>query len=150
MKKLLGAVAVLVAVLCINSSAYAVENVAVINMETIYNGYTKAQDLADQLKIKDADIQKFVADAQIQLKKVATPVEKKNLEDKLSSDYKNMVESFQKYKDTQLKSIDDTILKTITDVAKTNKYDYVAHKATFIIGGADITTTVLTKLNATK
>lgn len=127
--------------------SYAQE-VGIVDLDKVGNNYTKAQDLSADLKIKEAELQKFIADAQKQLKDTSSPVDRKNLEDKLSTDYKTKVESYNDFQLKQLKQIDDNVFSAIDQVAKTKKIDLVLNKTSVLQGGVDLTDSVLGLLNA--
>ena len=59
-----------------------------LRMQDLNKYKTITEVIEGYLKVKEAELQKFVADAQKKLKDAASPVERKNLEDKLSNEYK--------------------------------------------------------------
>ena len=129
--------------------AYATE-VGVVNLDDILANYTKAQDIFADLQVKEADFKKFVADAQKQLKDVSTPLERKNLEEKLTNDLKLKSESLKDLEVKQNKLLEDNVYAAINSVSKSKKLDVVMTKASVLTGGTDITNDVLTVLNAKK
>ncbi|MFA6989154.1 MAG: OmpH family outer membrane protein [Candidatus Gastranaerophilaceae bacterium] len=121
---------------------------AVVDLEKILGSYQKAQDVSADMKVQEAELQKFLADAEKQLQNAKTPVDKKNLETKLSNEFKLKSD---KYRDNQIqkwKEIEDTILGSIKTVSTVKNYDIVLKKSSVIMGGCDITDDVLNILNA--
>ncbi|MDD3149636.1 MAG: OmpH family outer membrane protein [Candidatus Gastranaerophilales bacterium] len=124
--------------------------VGVVNLEKIINDYAKAQDLAAELRVKDAELQKFVVEAQRKLKNTTSPVERKNLEEKLAAEYKNKGLKIQEYRDTEWNDIETNIINTINQVATAKSYNLVLNKSSVVVGGEDITIEVLKILNSKK
>lgn len=149
LKKFFAALAVFVLLGFSEVGAFAAE-IGVVNLDDILSGYSKYQDLSADLKVKDAELQKFLADAQKQLKDANTPVERKNLEAKLSSVFKQKSDAFRDLQARQYKQIEDNVYVAITTVSKTKKLDVVLNKSSVLIGGADITKDVLALLNSEK
>jgi len=145
-KKFLAVLAVMSIVGFSGLKSYA-ENVGIIDLDKIGSNYAKAQDFTTDLKVKEAELQKFVADAQKKLKDAASPVERKNLEDKLSNEYKTKSDNFRDLQLKALKDIDDSVFAAIDKVSKTQKLDLILNKSVVIQGGSDITDQVLNILN---
>jgi len=123
------------------------QQVGVVDLDRIVNNYSKAQDVSADLKVKEAELQKFLADAQKQLKDTTSPVEKKNLEDKLTQQFKAKSDEFKDAQIKQWKQIEDNIFSAIETVSKTNKLDVVLVKSSVLYGGTDVTEQILTLLN---
>lgn len=124
------------------------EQIGVVDLDKVVNNYTKAQDVSADLKVKEAELQKFLADAQKQLKDTASPVEKKNLEDKLTQQFKAKSDEFKDAQIKQWKQIEDSIFSAIETVSKTNKLDIILVKSSVLLGGSDVTDQILTLLNS--
>jgi Skp family chaperone for outer membrane proteins len=121
--------------------------VGVVDLDKVIGSYSKAQDVSADLKTKEAELQKFLADAQKQLKNTSSPIEKKNLEDRLTQEFKTKSDNF---RDSQIKSwkqIEDNVFNAIDQTAKSRKIDLVLTKASVLSGGADITDQIITVLN---
>jgi outer membrane protein len=148
--KILKGFVVTLAVLSIMSfsnMAHATDT-AVVDLEKILGSYQKAQDVSADMKIQEAELQKFLADAEKQLQNAKSPVDKKNLEAKLSNEFKLKSD---KYRDNQIQKwgeIENNIISSIKTVSANKKYDIVLKKSSVIIGGCDITDEVLNILNA--
>lgn len=123
------------------------DTIGVVNLDKIMANYNKAQSVLADLQIKDAELKKFIADAQKQLKATTTPVEKKNLEEKLSQDFQTKGQAFKDEQVKQWAMIEDTILESVKVVAKSMKIDVVLNDSSVLIGGNDITEAVTTYLN---
>lgn len=141
---------ILATVACVLSfsgmKAYA-DAVGFVDLDKVISNYSKADDVSADLKGKEAELQKFLADAQKQLKTTATPVERKNLEDKLTKEFKAKSDSFKDSQIKEWKEVEDNVYKAIDTTAKTQKLDVVLNKAAVLSGGKDITDEVVTLLN---
>ena len=126
------------------------ETIGVVDLDKVINSYTKAQNVSAELKVKEAELQKFLADAQKKLKDTASPLDRKNLEDKLTAEFKTKSDAYRNYQVTQMKSIEDNVFGTIEKIAKDQNVDVVINKAAVLVGGCDITDKVVTTLNASK
>ncbi len=144
------AVIALIAVLTLSNAAAFAETIGVVDLDKVVNNYKQAQDVSAELKVKEAELQKFLADAQKKLKNTSTPVERKNLEEKLTKEFKKKSESFRSYQVNQMKAIEKNVFDTIDKVAKEQKIDVVLNKATVLKGGADLTDKILMILNSKK
>jgi len=123
------------------------QQVGVVDLDKIVNNYSKAQDVSADLKVKEAELQKFLAEAQKQLKDAPSPVEKKNLEEKLTQQFKTKSEDFKDAQIKQWKQIEDNIFSAIETVSKTNRLDVVLVKSSVLFGGNDVTDQILNLLN---
>lgn len=123
------------------------DTIGVVNLDKIMANYTKAQGVLADLQVKDAELKKFVADAQKQLKDTSTPVEKKNMEEKLSNEFQTKGQAFKNEQIKQWTMIENTILESVKVVAKSMKIDVVLNESSVLIGGNDITEAVTTYLN---
>lgn len=141
---------VLVAVTLFVSLGANADTIGIVDLDKILSSYNKAQTVQADLQVKEAELQKFIADAQKQLKSASTPVEKKNLEDKLTEEFKKKGEAFKDEQAKQWKMIEDNVYSTIQSVAKSKKIDVVINQNAVLVGGADITDEVITSLNKIK
>lgn len=124
------------------------QTVGIVDPDKILDNYSKAQGIEADLKVKEAEIQKFLAEAQKKVKDATTPVEKNNLEKQLTEELKTKHGEFRKMQLEQSKKIYDDILAAIKTVAKEQKLDLVFAKGALFVGGTDITESVLKSLNA--
>ena len=123
------------------------QEVGIVDLDKVISNYSKAQDVSADLKVKEADLQKFLADAQKQLKDAGSPVEKKNLEDKLSAEFKTKADNYRELQIKQWKQIEDNVFNAINQVSKEKKLDVILNKAAVLQGGSEITDQVLNLLN---
>lgn len=148
-KKCLTMLGVALAISFVSLQTFASE-VGVVDLDNILANYTKAQDISADLKVKEADLNKFVVDAQKKLNSASTPLEKKNLEDKLTNDFKQKTQDFRDLQAKQYKMLEDNVYSAITTVSKSKKLDVILNKSSVLIGGTDITNEVLSLLNSKK
>jgi len=122
----------------------------VVDLDKIRDNYSAAQELTAELNVKEAELKQFITDAQKQIQDAKTPLEKKNLEEKLSRqfDIKRLASSKDQAQKWAL--IESSVIKSIKEVSAAKKFDLVLNKQVVIDGGVDITDEILAKLNTTK
>jgi outer membrane protein len=120
---------------------------AVVDLEKLLASYQVAQNVSAEMKVQEAELQKFLADAQKQLQNAKTPVDKKNLEAKLSQQFQVKSDAYRNVQMQKWKEIENNILNSISVVSKARNYDIVLKKSSVIIGGSDITDEVTAALN---
>jgi Skp family chaperone for outer membrane proteins len=135
-------------------AAHAADTIGTIDYEKLVRSYNKAQMFNDDMKAKEADLEKMQAEFVKQIREAKTkqpnnPVAvdqlQKSLEDKLAA-------KVNEYRDTQAskaKSLEDAMTTTIQDVARGKNLSVIIAKQSVFVGGTDITNDVLTRLNAT-
>lgn len=141
---------VLIAITMFVSLAANADTIGTVDLDKILANYTKAQSVSADLQVKEAELQKFIADAQKQLKTATTPVDKKNLEDKLTDEFQKKGQAFKDEQAKQWKMIEDNVYAAISTVAKSKKIDVVINENSVLMGGVDITEDVTTYLNKSK
>jgi len=120
---------------------------AVVDLDRIRENYTVAQDLTADMKVKEDELQSFIENAQKQIQAAKTEVEKRNLEEKLAAQFNVKRMAYAKDQSDKWSKVEETVLKSITDIVNAKKYDLVLNKQVVIYGGTDITDEVLNKLN---
>jgi len=145
-KRAIVLLAVMSVMLGYSAKSYAV-GTAVVDLDKIRENYTVSQELSADLRIKETELQKFVQDAQKQIQEAKTPLEKKNLEEKLGEQFNIKRNAYAKDQSQKWGVIEDTVVKSIKEVAASKKFDLVLNKQVVIDGGSDITDEVIKKLN---
>ena len=120
---------------------------AVVDLDKIRDNYTASQELSADLKVKETELQKFVANAQKQIQDAKTPLEKKNLEEKLGEQFNIKRNAYAKDQAVKWGIIEDKVVKSIKEISDLKKFDIVLNKQVVINGGFDITDEVIAKLN---
>jgi len=129
------------------TSAASAKDFGVVDLNKVIENYTKAQEVTADLKVKEAELQKFVVEAQKQLKEADTPVEKKNLEEKLGEQFNIKRQAFAKEQTQKWQEIEDEIFEQIEEMAKNKNLEMVFNQKSVIVGGVDITDEVIKQLN---
>lgn len=129
------------------ASAANAKGIGVVDLGKIIENYTKAQEVTADLKVKEAELEKFVQGAQDQIKNANTPVEKKNLEEKLAEQFNIKRNAFAKEQSEKWQIIENEVFEKIKKVANDKNLDIVLNKQTVIIGGDNITAEVIKQLN---
>lgn len=149
MRKLKLFISTLICMFMLISCACAVsaKNTGVVDLSKVIENYTKAQEVAADLKLKEGELQKFITEAQEKIKKAESPVEKKNLEEKLGEQFNIKRNAFAKEQSEKWQNIENKVFEKIKKVAAEKKLDIVLNKQSVIIGGNDITEEVIKQLN---
>lgn len=137
----------LVATVSFTAGSAIAQTIGTVDADKIIGNYSRAQDVEADLKVKEAEIQKFIAEAQKKIKAASTPVEKSNLEKELSEEFRLKQTEYRQMQLQESKKINDDIISAIEKVAKDSSIDLVLAKGAVFIGGSDITDEVLKALN---
>lgn len=131
------------------TGAALADQIGVIDVNEMSQKYSKAVTYNTEAKNREEELVKLKLSLREQLKagEKLSPVEKKNLEDKLNAQY---LEKFKAYKDwglEQEKMLKESFDKAIMSVAQSQKLDVILPKQSVIQGGKDVTADVLNALN---
>ncbi len=148
MKPIQMVLASLLASAVLTGSALA-QQVGIVDMQEVTQKYTKAQELAIKVKNREDDLQKLRDSLLGKLKAgdKMTPVEKKNLEDKLNTEFATKFQEYRDWTVTQEQSLKSDFDDALKQVAQNQKLDLIIAKQTVLMGGRDITTDVIDALN---
>ena len=138
----------LVGVMFVTPAQSFAQTIGIVDADKIISSYKKAQDVESELKIKEAEIQTFIAEAQRKIKAAATPVEESNLQKELSEEFRVKQTELRKMQLDESTKINEDIIAAIKQIAQSQSIDIVLAKGAVFIGGTDITDEVLTKLNS--
>jgi Skp family chaperone for outer membrane proteins len=129
--------------------AFAADQVGVVDTQLVLQKYNKAQAMATEAKSKEEDLQKL-KDSLLQKLKAGdklSPIEKKNLEDKLNAEFAEKFKAYREWSVTQEQSLKSDFDKAVKSISDSDKLDLVLPKQGVIEGGRDITDDVLNLLN---
>jgi len=144
-KTIISLAAIIMSVLISNTGAFA-EEIGTVDINKIVNNYSKAQEVVADLKVKESELQKFVAEARKDLKSNTTS-DKKVLEDKYNKELKQKSDAFKQEEIKQLSVIQENIATAIKNVADTKNIKSVFKKESMIMGAQDLTDEVIKTLN---
>lgn len=150
MRQLKTVTSALLATVILTGAALAAE-VGVVDMQTVSQKYTKAQALSTQVKSKEEELQKLREKLLTELKagEKLSPVEKKNLEDKLNAQFASKFKEYRQWTMDQEAALKVDFDKAIMQVSQKQHLDLVLPKQSVITGGKDITDDVVNVLNST-
>ncbi|HIZ28037.1 MAG TPA: OmpH family outer membrane protein [Candidatus Adamsella sp.] len=134
--------------MCTNMANAA--GIGYIELSKVLKNYTYAQQISTEVKNKDIEIQKFMTEANQKINNAKSPVEKKNLEQKYSAEFKAKLTAFQDYQVDKQKEVENNIINAVKLVAKEQKLDAVFTSGVLLYGGVDISGNVVLKLNSLK
>lgn len=121
---------------------FAVEKVAVIDVQKVVNKSAQVQALKKEQEAKSKEIRNFIKKANDEIKAQTDEKKKQDLVKKYEKELSAKREANAKVYKTKLEAIDKTISATINNYAKTNGYDLVIVKGAVLYGGDDITEAV--------
>jgi Skp family chaperone for outer membrane proteins len=133
--------------------AFAADSIGTVDYDKLVRSYNRAQAFSDDMKSKDADLEKMRADYVKQIREAKTkqpnnPVAvdqlQKSLEDKLSA----KLNEYRSTQETQANALENDMNNAIEGVAKSKNLSVILAKQTVFVGGTDITNDVLSRLNA--
>lgn len=136
-----------------NLSAFAADTIGTVDYDKLVRSYNKAQIFSDDMKAKEADLEKTRAEYVKQIREAKTkqpnnPVAvdqlQKSLEDKLNS----KVNEYRNAQENQAKILETEMNNAIESAAKSKSLSVILAKQTVFVGGTDITNDVLSRLNS--
>ncbi len=122
--------------------AFAVEKVAVIDVQKVVNKSAQVQALKKEQEAKAKELQQFIKKANDAVKAQTDDAKKQELVKKYEKELAAKREANMKAYKTKLEAIDKSVTATINNYAKTNGYDLVIVKGAVLYGGEDITEAV--------
>jgi len=134
-------------------AAHAADTIGTVDYDKLVRSYNKAQLFSDDMKTKEADLEKTRAEFVKQIREAKTkqpnnPVAvdqlQKSLEDKLNT----KVNEYRSLQESQAKALEDEMNNAIESAAKSKNLSVILAKQTVFVGGTDITNDVLSRLNA--
>jgi Skp family chaperone for outer membrane proteins len=146
MKKILSFILVAIIVLFAKTAAWA-ENIGVIDITMVWDKYEKSVKIDKSADEKDVELEKFLLEKKRLITQGATPVERKNLEDKYLKEFQLKVEETKKWYATEQQKLEVAMMDVIKNIAVQKNLSIILNKKTTIYGGVDITNEVISVLN---
>ena len=128
------------------TSAFA-DDFGVVDLNKIVNNYVKAQEVIADLKVKETELEKFVAEARKDIK-VNESSDKKALTDKYNKQLQEKNAAYKQEEAKKLAQIQQNIYGTIKNIADQKKIKAVFKRDSLIYGAQDLTDDVITGLNS--
>ncbi len=137
------------------AAAQAADTIGTVDYEKLLRSYTKAQLFSDDIKSKQAELEKMQAEFVKQIREAKAknpnnPVQvdqlQKSLEDKLQA----KLNDFRGFQESQAKALETEMNNAIEGAARNKNLSIILAKQTVFVGGTDITNDVLSRLNAVK
>ena len=147
MKKFIISLSVIGTMFCANLGASASQTIGFVDMTKILGNYTKAQEITNEIKDQQNEIQKMITDARAQVSEAKTDTERAELEKKLSEEIQQKNNVFKADYEKNVQALQNNIITTVKKVADHKKIDFIFKKDNIIMGGKDITDEVLSELN---
>ncbi|MDD3012261.1 MAG: OmpH family outer membrane protein [Candidatus Gastranaerophilales bacterium] len=137
---------VMISLFNFNASALA-DQLGVVDINKILQDYSKSQSARADIKIKEAEIQKFIENAKKSVNAAKTKTEKKKLEAKYNTDLKQKVTAINAAQSRKLQEIQTNIFNAVKCVAAQKQISTVLTKESVILGGENLTDEVIKVLN---
>jgi len=153
MKRLMTLLLSLVVVAMTAAQAFAADTIGTVDYDKLVRSYTKAQLFSDDMKSKEAELEKMRAEFVKQIREtkakqpnnpVAVDQLQKDLEEKLQT----QLNAYRSFQESQAKALETEMNNAIEGVAKSKSLSVILAKQTVFVGGTDITNDVLSRLNA--
>jgi len=138
--------AVMINLFAFNISAFA-EEIGVIDINKILQGYSKSQSIKADAKIKKAELQKFVENARKSVQSAKTASQKKTLENKYNTELRQKLTVINAEQSKKVQEIQTNIFNAIKSIAAQKQISTVLTKESVIFGGQDLTDEVIKVLN---
>lgn len=129
--------------LALCAPAFAVDKVAVVDVQKLVNKSAQVQALKKERDAKAKELTQFVKKANDEINAQTDEAKKKTLAQKYQKEFASKREANSKAYKTKLDAVDKNISEMIANYAKTNGYDLVLPKSTVLYGGEDITEALL-------
>ncbi|MFN8614742.1 MAG: OmpH family outer membrane protein [Vampirovibrionales bacterium] len=152
MQSLLMLAAVLVSAVFTSGAAFA-DAIGYVDFDKVMGEFDKAQSFMADAKVREAELRKLQADYIKQIEEARknapkNPVATNTLEKQLNDQLGVKVQEYRDWSTAQQKAIDDSLQAAVRDAAKTRQVNVVLARQAVFEGGVDITSEVLTRLNA--
>lgn len=123
------------------------EEIGVVSINKIVSGYSKAQEVINDLKTKEAEVQKLIAAAKKNIQSAKTFTQRKSLEEKYNRELQQKSKLYAENNTKQWDIVQKNILDAVQIAADNKKITIVLKKDIVICGGTDLTGDVLAILN---
>jgi len=147
MKKILNVLLVAAFILCAKTTALAANDIGVADITLVWDKYEKSVQIDKTADEKDVELEKFLLEKKRLIAQGATPIERKNLEDKYVKEFQLKVEETKKWYAAEQQKLEASMMDVIKQISTQKNLSVVLNKKTAIYGGVDITNEIITALN---
>ena len=127
--------------------ACAKDNYGFIDTNYIMTKYTVAANINNNVKQKEAEIQRLLADANKRIAATKDATTKKTLEANAKRQIQPKLDALQSYKRQQYSKIETNINSAISKVAKANNYALILNGNSVAYGAVNVSDLVVRELN---
>ncbi|HEY9687132.1 MAG TPA: OmpH family outer membrane protein [Coleofasciculaceae cyanobacterium] len=152
MKRLITLVLSLMVVSITSVKAFAADTIGTVDYDKLIRSYTKAQLFNDDMKSKEAELEKMKAEFVKQIRETKSkqpnnPVAVDQLQKSLEEKLQTKLNEYRSFQESQAKTLETEMSNAIEGVAKGRNLSVILAKQTVFVGGTDITNDVLSRLN---
>jgi Skp family chaperone for outer membrane proteins len=152
MKRLITLVLSLMVVAVTSVKAFAADTIGTVDYDKLIRSYTKAQLFNDDMKSKEAELEKMKAEFVKQIRETKAkqpnnPVAVDQLQKSLEEKLQTKLNEYRSFQESQAKTLETEMSNAIEGVAKSRNLSVILAKQTVFVGGTDITNDVLSRLN---
>lgn len=134
------------------AQAFAADTIGTVDYDKLVRSYTKAQLFSDDMKSKEAELEKTRAEFVKQIREAKAkqpnnPVAVDQLQKQLEEKLQTQLNTYRSFQESQAKALETEMNDAITGVARAKNLSVILAKQTVFVGGTDITNDVLSRLN---
>ena len=126
-------------------SAYAEENIAVVDLQQIVSNSTQVKQLKQEHAKKMEELNRIIVNARGEISNETDSAKILQLEDKYTKEFNTKKAALDKDYSSRLNAIEKNIKEEIAKKAKQENYEYVFAKSVLLYGGKDITDQIKVK-----
>ena len=135
--------------LIMTSAAYA-GGVGYIDYVKVIDNYSFAQQATKEVDAKGLEMQQYLVDKEKEYKSLDTPLKKQTFEQRTAQEFKAKEEAYMNLKTKREQEVYNKIREAAKAVMVEQKLDAIMEQRGDIVGGVDITDSVISKLRSAR
>ena len=136
--------------LFVTANVVSAEGIGYIDYQKVVETTPFSRDAMKTLDAKALELQQYLVDKEKEFKAIDTPIQKKNFQDKVASDFKVKEAAYLKLKAKTENEVFTKIKAAATTVMVEHKLNAIISDRAVFVGGMDVTNLVIEKLKGTK
>ena len=120
---------------------------AVVDVQQVVKDSPELAAIRQEQMAQNQELQKWLADAQVDIAKQKTDAEKQELQKKYEAELAQKQQAIQSASAQKLQDFDNKLTSLIAEQAKSKGYDIVVAKGLVLYGGTDITQDIAKAIN---
>ena len=136
--------------LFVTANVVSAEGIGYIDYQKVVETTPFSRDAMKTLDAKALELQQYLVDKEKEFKAIDTPIQKKNFQDKVASDFKVKEAAYLKLKAKTENEVFTKIKAAANTVMVEHKLNAIISDRAVFVGGMDVTNLVIEKLKGTK